>query len=149
MLAKPLVNQREWLTIKEAAQLTGDNENSIQQLIRSRKVKTRRRAQSVFVNRASLLAVERQPAEPTHALHPSQVALAAIETRPPLEQQQRNAEAIRLLTEWSNATGKEAADQADTLAYLIDHLDQHRASSREIFPNELKEQLRQAIKHDE
>jgi hypothetical protein len=48
-----------------------------------------------------------------------------------------------------NATGEEAQDQYDTLAYLIEHLDEHRASYREIFPSELIEQLSQVLEDNE
>jgi hypothetical protein len=102
-----------------------------------------------LINRTSLMAVQHQQAESSPKLYPSQLALAAIEHRSPLEQQQRNAEAIRLLTEWTNATGEEAADQSDTLVYLIEHLDEDRSSYREIFPDELKQQLRRSIDSDE
>ena len=141
MVNEQLLDQSDWITIKEAADLTGYSKNNIQQLIRSGKIPTRRTAWSVRVNRASLLADQRQRPESLPPLYPSQTALAAIETRTPLARQQRNAEAIRLLTEWTNATEEEAVDQRDTLAYLVEHLDQQRSSYREIFPAELKQQL--------
>jgi hypothetical protein len=103
----------------------------------------------VLVKRTSLLTVQPGQDESAQGLYPSQTALAAIERRSAHEQQQRNAEAIGLLTAWMNAMGEEAQDQYDTLAYLIEHLDEHRASYREIFPSELIEQLSQVLEDNE
>jgi hypothetical protein len=143
------IEQSDWITVAEAADLTGDSEKRILQLIQSGKIQTKSNARSVLVKRTTLLAAHRDQAESAQGLYPSQVALAVIEGRSAFEKQQRNAEAIGLLTEWMNATGEEAEDQYDTLAYLIAHLDEHRASNRVIFPAELKEQLRHALKQDE
>ncbi len=145
MIDQPLIEQSDWLTVAEAVELTGNSKDHILQLIQSGKIQTRRRTQSVLVKRTALLAAQRQQSESTQSLYPSQAALAAIERRSLLEQQQRNAQAIHLLTDWINATGEEARDQYDTLAYLLEHLDEHRAAYREIFPPELKQQLQQAL----
>jgi hypothetical protein len=111
-------------------------------------VKTRQRRQTVLVNRRALLNVQRQLANAALDFYPSQIALTTIEQRSELEQQKRNQAAIRLLTDWTNATDEEAAEQTDTLSYLVEHLDEDHAN-RQIFPDQLKQQLRQLLATNE
>ena len=139
MVNNQTIKEKEWITVAEAAHIAGDSESHILDLLRARKVKTRHRKQTVFVHRNSLPALQYPPTRVEAELYPSQIALAAIEQLSPTERQQRNAEAIRLLTEWSNATGEEAADQADTLAYLVERFDE-KHGNRDIFSDELKQQ---------
>ncbi len=147
MIEPAPIKTSEWITIAEAARIADDSESHIRELVQTGKVKTRQRKQIMLVNRNALLA-QHQPIEPTSDLFPSQRALALIEQRSELEQTQRNAVAIRLVTEWSNATGEEAAEQAETLSYLIEHLDEAHAN-RDIFSDEVKYQLRQILDHNE
>ena len=148
MIEPQRIKDGEWITIAEAAHIAGDNESYIRELVQTGKVKTRQRRQTVLVNRRALLNVQRQLANTALDFYPSQIALTTIEQRSELEQQKRNQAAIRLLTDWTNATDEEAAEQTDTLSYLVEHLDEDHAN-RQIFPDQLKQQLRHLLATNE
>lgn len=138
------IHEKEWITLAEAARIVGVSESNILELLDARQVRTRLRKNTTLFNRNTLLAAHRQSSAIASSVFPSQLALAMIEGRSETEQHQRNAAAVQLLTDWTQATGDEATDQSETLLYLLEHFDEEH-SNREIFSDEVKQQLHQIL----
>jgi excisionase family DNA binding protein len=159
-----LVDQREWLTAAEAAQLIGYNEEYVRQLARAGTIQSRKVSRSLLIHRASLLEHKKRmdslgtrrfskvrrarvrketnsagTAQDGNTV-PALFASPQADTIPSLnisaeERRARNEAAVRTIQGWLDATGEEAEDQRDTLAFLVRAMDEDRPSSRKRFPD--------------
>jgi len=152
--ARQTINRQNWLSVAEAAQLTGYNEEYIRQLARTGAIEAQKLVRSTLILRSSLLAYKQgmdaigtRRFSKAHAAKPKRAGAdstarpftGVVDTVPTLnigaqQLRTRNEGARRLLVEWAAASDESAADQQDTLDFLVTALDEDRSSRRRLFP---------------
>ncbi len=142
---------QKWVSVKDAALLSGYNVEYLRQLVRAGTIAARRNAKRILVDKIEITQLRKKnghaPARPAATrpdlleLYSGDAEAAAHATRyltDPAERMRRNQAVIDHLDALSNVDAAGAAEQRASLKVIQRGIDESRASYRKRFPSTYK-----------